>query len=83
MSFNKPAFFMLFALVVLLVIMSQTEAVTVPIWCFCKDTPTTQRICSSIAAHWDGGSCGLDDTQSHKLFYQTCENIRAKLNCWN
>ncbi|KAK3845758.1 MAG: hypothetical protein J3R72DRAFT_435565 [Linnemannia gamsii] len=84
MSSSKSAFMMLFALVVLLVlVVSQTEAVKIPIWCFCNDTPTTRQICTSVASHWDGGSCGFEIEGAYKLFMGTCENIRGKANCWN
>ncbi|KAG0275006.1 hypothetical protein BGZ95_009274 [Linnemannia exigua] len=70
MSSSKPAFMMLFALVILLVLVaSQTEAVNMPIWCFCSD--------------WDGGSCGFEIEGAYKLFLGTCQNIRGKSNCWN
>jgi hypothetical protein len=81
---SKTLSIVLFAvIVILLVVVSQTEAVKIPIWCFCNDLPTTRKICLSVGSHWDGGSCGFEIEGAYKLFMGTCENIRGKSNCWN
>ncbi|KAG9072894.1 hypothetical protein KI688_000675 [Linnemannia hyalina] len=80
----KPAYMILFALVVLLVTMSNLQSqVEAGTWCFCNDYATSSQICSSLAGKWDGGSCGFELDASAKLFRGTCENIRGKVNCWN
>ncbi|KAF9916468.1 hypothetical protein FBU30_001334 [Linnemannia zychae] len=82
MSF-KSTFVMLFALVVLLVAsISQTEAVTVPIWCVCG-TQDTQLLCRVVAGKWDGSSCGMITTSAYENFAKTCPIWKGTTHCWN
>ncbi|KAG0266719.1 hypothetical protein BGZ95_003010 [Linnemannia exigua] len=85
MSF-KPTLMMLLALVVLLVVaVVQTEAVTVPIWCVCGNTEHTRLLCS-FGGNWDGGSCGMITTRAYENFIAICKNdksYKGTPHCWN
>ncbi|KAF9565486.1 hypothetical protein EC968_004072 [Mortierella alpina] len=86
MSF-KPTSLIAFAVALLLVAMScqPVEAVSLPIWCICKNNTVTQSMCKEMGGNWDGGSCGLDKQSSYDKFEKFCYNItgRRPPHCWN
>ncbi|KAH7044375.1 hypothetical protein BKA57DRAFT_538294 [Linnemannia elongata] len=71
---NTASFLTLFLvlLVVMTVLVASTEAVTLPIWCYCGYASKTQWACTVSAANWDGGSCGLSTWATYSNFKTLC-----------
>ncbi|KAK5797133.1 hypothetical protein F5H01DRAFT_359263 [Linnemannia elongata] len=82
---NTASFLTLFLvlLVVMTVLVASTEAVTLPIWCYCGYASKTQWACTVSTGNWDGGSCGLSTWATYSNFKNLCLADGSKLNCWN
>ncbi|KAG0055184.1 hypothetical protein BGZ83_009360 [Gryganskiella cystojenkinii] len=64
--------FFLVLLVVVTILVSVSEAVTIPIWCYCGYASKTQWACTVSTGNWDGGSCGCDTYAIYSNFKNLC-----------
>ncbi|KAG0055182.1 hypothetical protein BGZ83_009358 [Gryganskiella cystojenkinii] len=70
-------------LVVMTVLVAVSEAVNIPIWCYCGHASKTEWACITAKGNWDGGSCGCNSYDIYNNFVNLCRGDGAVLNCWN
>ncbi|KAI9238937.1 MAG: hypothetical protein BYD32DRAFT_412567 [Podila humilis] len=80
MFFNKIVLLVVTALVA--APLAMTEAAggpEIPAWCLCKNSvAVTGPLCRQAGANWDGGSCGIANTNAFWAFYKLCPDR----HCW-